>query len=450
MAAPRELTFASLPSGVVLSIFGRLSLWERLRCEAVCHAWRAQLVADSSLWVHLDLTRADGTACSEALLRGAAARSGNRMQSLRLLCDGVDENEPDVFHDALCAVVASNAATLRELRLAADAPDFGEVAQSIFHKCEQLERLAHAAPHLRVFEAAARCDSTHDARRLLCNEPPFEQLRLCSFCAEHYESDDEVVALAEHVSSHASLTSLSLQHVPLDSPAALDAVVDAVLARRLTSVTLSFCSLAPASAPGLARLLCGNTLTELTLQSDKDIEDPLMDYRAAALLGAALRANTSLTALSLQDVGLFDDCAVGIVLLGSLSAHPSLRSVCVALNSSAAHLGPPLQQALGAALAAVVLANSPALHTLDFGYCRLHDAGLAPVIDALRHNTHLRSVHCGGNGMSAALAQGVLLPAVRANTGLHGAMGLLAGEYNGTHDAIADAQALVAARPRAL
>jgi hypothetical protein len=66
-----------------------------------------------------------------------------------------------------------------------------------------------------------------------------------------------------------------------------------------------------------------------------------------------------------------------------------------------------------------------------------------PLLEALPHNTHLRLVACEGNGMSAAFARDVLLPAVRANTSL---LVLDAGDE---HDAAVEANALVAARAAA-
>jgi hypothetical protein len=446
MAAADEATFASLPPGVALSVFGRLSLWERLRCEEVCKSWHALLAGDASLWTHLELTPADGGACTEELLHGAAARARNRVHSLRLAFEGVDEGEPDLFHDALCVVAADNAATLRELRMAPVARDWAAAPWGAHQGCEQLEALLRAAPQLRVLEAAAHCEDAHAARLLLRNEPPFGPLRLLSFSASDYaiEDDDGFFALAANPSLHASLRSLALNGVSLRSAAARDAVVDAALARRVTRVTLAFCSLGPAAVPALARLLRGNALTELLLQSNAH-EEPLLDYAAAAALGAALRDNTSLTSLTLQGVALWADHAAAVVLLASLQAHPSLRCLRLALNP-ADMLGAALLRTRGEALAALLLADSPALETLECDYWHLRDEGLAPVLQALRYNTHLRALDCRGNEMSEACAADVLLPAVRANTSLRE---LHAQVVYGRSQAILEAVAIAAARARA-
>ena len=72
----------------------------------------------------------------------------------------------------------------------------------------------------------------------------------------------------------------------------------------------------------------------------------------------------------------------------------------------------------GAALAALIAADAPALHVLDCSDNKLTDAGLAPIVEALPLNHHLRELNCRDNGMSEAFARQRLLPAVRANTSL--------------------------------
>ncbi len=94
-------------------------------------------------------------------------------------------------------------------------------------------------------------------------------------------------------------------------------------------------------------------------------------------------------------------------------------------------------------LAALLLANAPALQSLDISYCELGDAGVGPVVEALRHNTHLTKLDCSRNDVSEAFARNALLSAVRANATLREleAANVYAGE-----DAAREAEALVAAR----
>jgi hypothetical protein len=210
--------------------------------------------------------------------------------------------------------------------------------------------------------------------------------------------------------AHASLTSLQFCQGSLAAPATLDAVVDAALACRLQTLEFYGCALCPASAPGLARLLRGGTLLTLFIAGGNLA---LLDAPAAALLADALHANSTLTSLSLQHLRLWHDAAAAATLLGALTGHSSLRTLSCLNNNVAGHA-----TVSGAALGTLVAANAPALTELDVSGCRLGDAGMAPLVDALPGNTHLRKLTCDGNGAREAFARERLLPAVRANTGL--------------------------------
>jgi hypothetical protein len=422
---PAPCTFADLPRALALEVFKRVACArERARCAVVCPDWRDTLT-DRSAWLQLDLTRADGSACSEALLRAATSRAGGQLQALRLVCG-------HALFGALCAVAAANAATLQELRISAPAAADWE-GRSI----RDLEAMLRAAPQLRTLEADVDCDNLADAQRVLRNEPPFGPLRVLQLAVSGYAAAaDVVIALAADLALHASLTSVWLYDAALDAPAALDAVVDAALARRLSSVKLSNCRLSPASAPALVRLLDGKTLAELGIAGGWGGQ--LLDAPAATLLADALRANTSLTALLLSGIELWRDAAAVAEIMGALVAHPRLRLLVLSWNEADSD-GVQTAEA-GAALAALLLANAPALQTLDICYSRLDDEGMGPVVEALRHNTHLTKLDCSWNAMSEAFARDVLLPAVRANTGLRK---LFAG---GLGRAAREAEALVAAR----
>ena len=71
-----------------------------------------------------------------------------------------------------------------------------------------------------------------------------------------------------------------------------------------------------------------------------------------------------------------------------------------------------------AALAALLAADAPALTELLLEDCRLGEAGLGLLCDALPRNSHLRLLDIRYNGVPAAFFRDRLLPAVRANTGL--------------------------------
>jgi hypothetical protein len=299
----------------------------------------------------------------------------------------------------------------------------------------ELEALLAAAPQLHVLHACAECMSAEQTHRLLRSEPLFAPLRLLEVSVRGLPAD-AVLALAADVADCASLTGLRVLGVPLGAAGALNAVIDAALARRLSSVELHGCGLTLAAAPALARLVAGGALTALNLGGNH----LLLDEAAAVLLGNTLRANTSLTAFTFAEAGFWQDAAAGAALVGSLTGHPSLRELKLVF------LRVPVvaAAAAGAALAALLLANAPALQTLDISHARLDDAGIGPVVEALRHNTHLTKLKLHGNELSEACVRDVLLPAVRANSTLR----LLAAMDFYYSAAALEAAALVAARTR--
>jgi hypothetical protein len=403
------LTLTSLPLPLVLRIFSLLPVDCRLRCSEVCRDWRSVLL-ERSLWTRLDVTAASGVVRLRAgvrvfgrLLHCAAARAGGGLQSLQ-----VDMNR--VTHAALLAVAAANAGALQELHTSDD---------DLLHAFspEDAEALLGAAPQLCVFVADLHRDCDEDAaanvqtvRRALRNEAPFRPLRVRHVRANLRQEDEAgVIAFAADVAAHATSTGLTLHDAFLDAPAALDAVVDAALARRMHAVMFYNCSLSPASAPALTRLLSSEALT--TLVFDRSIR---VDAPAARLLAAALRANSTLTELRLEQARVFDDPAATAELLGALNGHTSLRVLSLMGNRVQA----PYHEAAGAALGALLAANAPALTELNLLFCGLGDDGMRPLFEALPTNTHLRTLACSRNGISDACLADVLLPAVRANTSL--------------------------------
>jgi hypothetical protein len=393
-----------LPLSVVLHIFSLLPVDCRLRCAEVCRGWRSVLL-ERNLWTRLDLSATSGVRVPEhlghtldTLLRCAAARAGGGLQLLH-----VDTSR--VSHAALLEVAAANAGALQELH--------GESTDGVGLTLEEVEALLGAAPLLRVLATDLACEETdaQAARRALRNEAPFDPMRVRHLFANLGPEDDEagVVAFAADVAAHASLTGMTLEAAPLFTPDALDAVVDAALVRRMHTVALRECGLLHASAPALARLLSSDALTTLTC-----VGMDLLDVPAARVLAAALRANSTLTSLTLSNAHMFVDPAAVAELLGALIGHVSLRVLDVWDNGVyTAH-----QAAVGATLGALVAANAPALTKLDVSFCNLGDAGLRALFEALPHNTHLHALDCQSNDLSEAFARVVLLPAVRANASL--------------------------------
>jgi hypothetical protein len=352
---------------------------------------------------------------SDALLRAAAARARSTLLTLDVSALLGTITTPGLF-----AVVAANGATLRELRTSW--VGLGDVLM-----------LCVAAPQLAVLDVCTSC-GPREALALLHGEPPFDvpALRVREVLIEGHAPSAEhiqVMALmrgaaaafsglqshlprvAAAVAAHPWLTSLQLCEVPLNVPGGdLDVLVDAALARPLASLSLQHCGLLADAAPALARLLRGSrALTELGVSNR---QMPLLpDECSAATLADALRANTTLTSLTLHAVMLWCHAA-------AVQGHPSIELLSLEYNT----LYADCTHEAAAALAALVAANAPALRTLSLADNDAVGAEevLGPLFDALRANTHLRTL-CYDHDpqhLSQEFVRGVLLPALRANTGL--------------------------------
>jgi hypothetical protein len=426
-----------LPHAVVLDIFARLPADERARAKLVSRGWLS-MMSDVCLWTRLDLSPTSGVRVhvTDAVLRAAAgfARRAGGLTALDV--SGCNE----IKHAALLAVVKANAGSLRELRIC------GPCAWLSRLGIGDVDRLIRAAPLLSVFDATLSSVGYNvDVLAVLRNEPHWGALRVHALLVNYNDSlpaarTASVLELAAGIvgAAHASLSTLALLYAPLDSPATLDAVVDAVLARRIRKLQLTACELPHFAAPAFVRLLRGEVLTELDASPHED--QPVPDTPALALLCDALRENSTLTSLSLWGTThVFNSPQAATALMSALTGHPCLRALllgCGPLDGQAA-------AAAGAAFGALVAANAPALRKLSLNGFYLDDASMRPLVLALPQNTHLRelSVRLQIGNMSEAFARDELLPAVRANTSLrslacYGGLG-------------AEAQAHVAARAAA-
>jgi hypothetical protein len=382
-----------LPLDFVLAVFSLLPVETRLRCLEVCRGWRAVL-RERSLWTRLELR---GSA-TETLLRAAAARAGGQLHTL------VISGSALISYEALLAVVTANAGALRELRALQSGRFLPPAAP------ETLEALLRAAPRLHALHVntTVQCRSVADAQRLLSGAGAHAPLRLVSLEVKLGAPPpvEAVVALAAAARRHAPLTWVKLEHVPLDAAAALDAVVDAALAMRLEKLKLSRCSLSPASAPALARLLRGAALTKL------HVHGHWVSEASAAVVAPALQANTTLTTLSLDRVRLWLEPAAAVAILTALTGHGSLRELRLANN------GALLAGEAATALGALVAANARALRALDVTGYEVSEAGLRPLLDALPLNKHIRKLTYDGGLLSEGFCRQRLLPAVRGNRSL--------------------------------
>jgi hypothetical protein len=446
------LTLVALPELVVSRIFSLLHVDVRLRCREVCRGWRAAL-AQRSLWTHLDLTtvvhepRQPAAIMAnappplyDALLRCAAACASGGLQSLdvsaRPSARDVYRSAPLVSREALLEVAAANAGSLRELRQLT--PGFGADVETARQLLAAAPLLRTLALDLKVFMPdAAEYDALRSALR---NEAPFGSLRVSHLDALIYQEDEAaVLAFAVNAAAHASLAHVVLRQVSLRTPASVISLVDSLLAvRQLQTLDLFYCIFPLVSAPALMRLLGTSTLTSFSCAGIFATGEGMFP---AGVLAAALRANTTLTALDLCDNGLFEDAASAAEVLGALHGHRCLRSLTIYEDV--------LEEA-GEAFGLLIAADAPALTYLEVGSGE-GDAGLSPLLAALPLNTHLRSLKWCWYGISEALVNDVLLPSVRDNSGLrhfefaHDHRR----EAEARHPGVLEAEALVAQRPPA-
>ena len=397
-----------LPLPLVHRIFLALRVDERARAACVCRAWR-DAIAEPELWAELDLGDApSGLVVSDAALRAFATRAQGHLRLLRV---GYIRKEPH----ALLALVAANGQSLRELQVGESRGPVG---------LGDLEALARAAPNLRVLDACVQCNYT-DAVRVLRAQPPLAALRLDTLAVSFKDGGDDgalfgsfhavapVAAALSDAALQPTLARLVVDDANCGAGDVLGTLVDAVLSRRLERLELRGC-VSPAGAP-LARLLHGNVLRALEISDSSFIFNRpwFGSDDGATLVADALRANTTLTTLWMTGTMLFRDMQASCELLRGLVGHSSLRSLYIKGED---YIPEPV--ALGAALAAIVAANAPALRFMGVASLALGDLGLAPLVEALRLNSNLRSLNISGNHMSSEFARDRLLPAVRVNTGL--------------------------------
>jgi hypothetical protein len=425
-AVDRETSALSpLPIQLVHRIFLLLSVDERARASCVCRGWRTVLADPAAaLWTQLDLLALFERKLelykreperAGALLRGAARRSHGQRQRL------VVSWPLDAATPVLLEVLAANAGSLRELKLPCI------FALNCVRQLDtEVEDLLAAAPLLDIIETDATVD-WQDAHRLLRGEAQLSRLQLRKLLVYFtmYTDEGELAeplgglervrpvtdALAD-ATLQPTLSDLLIGSADLQQPGVMDSLADAILARRLRSLEFHVCT-SPAAAP-LARLLAGGVLTSLNLSGTPGFgAPPLFDPAGATLVADALRTNTTLTSLVVSDAGLFSDTEAAQTLLGALVGHRSLSTLELTYDEN---MGEPV--ALGAALAAIVGADAPALQSLDVRGCVLGDNGLRPLVYALPQNHHLRTLKLHGNYMSGTFARDHVLPAIRANTSL--------------------------------
>jgi hypothetical protein len=295
---------------------------DRARCACVCRAWRDSL-ADPALWTCMRPTVRRYGEAFDAALRAMAAKAAGRLEVLDL--SGL---ETYGVLPLLLELTTANSGTLRELGV-----------QRLKHVGAMgLLALLRAAPHLQVFRILndADVDNVAVAMRMLRNEGVYRPLCLGGLALDlkahvPVNANVDVHALASAVAAHASLRQLRLYGLWMPDVAALDALVDAALTRKLYSLTLDGCFITSAFAPSLARLIGGGYLESIRLAaiSTTEAAAPFFDSAAISVLAPALLSNIRLTNVNLSRTGIWADLTAAAALFASLAAHPSLRLLAV-------------------------------------------------------------------------------------------------------------------------
>jgi hypothetical protein len=374
--------FDALPEPVLRVIVLALPVDARARAACVCRSWRAFL-ADPSLWLQLDLTEAGGVAAvrvTENLVRGAVARAAGNLRVLSL------DDE-----DLLVKVIGSDGAQLQQ------------VNTGISLSVARLAASLAAAPRLQVLNADVRGCCT-ELLPVLRHDPPYRPLRI-RFLEVAYEGAPpvDVLALAAAVAAYEPLKDLGV--VKMEFARGLNALVDAAAERRVSCLALVRCRMDDETVPALARLLLRGSLDRLIVSCDGL---PTQEARMLELC-AALRACHMLEdlKLSLNPLG-GANCRVVTELLDAAASLPALSE----LNLRASIVQDTV--AFGHALGALLRANLPSLRRLGVSCCELGDEGLAPLLDGLAANTHLRELDCKDNDASEAFERDRLTPALAA------------------------------------
>jgi hypothetical protein len=401
----------ALPYAILLRILNLLPLDARCSAAGVCRAWRSTLLSERSLWTTLHVRDVRSSVPLPALLRTAVQLAGGCVTS-------IDVSDWSGHRGGLTAIVTACAASLRELRMLHPSRADPHAWLHPFSAAE----LLHAAPALTALHADVhfRAPGEEDGG-CLRGEPPFGPLRVRHLYVVAGGAQPGVLtALAADCAAHESLAELALGAANLSADGVLDAFVGAAHARRLARLELSSCPLGASTAAALARLLGegGEALATLVLRSDGP---PAMDEAGATTVSDALRANATLTSLTLRGSSLAGDARACAALLRGADGHASLRRLrfCTSAESYVTVTpSPAAAAALGGALGALLAANAPALTQLDVSDCHLGDDALRALLDGLRANTHLRALDMACNEASAAFSRDALLPAVRANGSL--------------------------------
>jgi hypothetical protein len=400
VAEQRTCAFPQLPLAVELRIFSLVPADSRLRCAEVARGWRAT-VAQPALWSRVDLSAESGVAqpASAGLLQAAVARAGGALTVL-------DVSGSRVGVEDLCTALRA-AGSVEEVHAAIKGG-----RASVTKSLTTMSTYLAAAPRLRDLFCDLSLDMNEVSTFVAANEE-FALLRVqmltLVFLQGDFLSPAVTVALRD-ARFQPSLSSLAVSGADFGALSAMDVLADTLCARqRLEDLFLINCKATAASMPALVRAMSCGGLTKLAVL---DVDLTFLDASGAAALGSAIRACGKLEVLSIWHSPRTILVPGLAALLGALVGLRSLTrlSLCRILSED--------NIATGAALAALLLADTSALELLHLGGCCLGEAGLGPLCDALPSNHHIRELDIRDNNAPPGFMRSRLLPAVRANISL--------------------------------
>jgi len=401
------------------SVLRLLPLDTRLRAREVCRGWRFFL-KDVCFWTHVDLS----ANCSVnprllldsrlglSLLRAACVRAKGSLLSVDL--SGVEEEWEDRVQDEwedepvplvlqwLDSASAANKASLRDL-----------VAPHMRLIVDHVTALCRALPLCRV-HCFVYCNAVEALPLLRC-EPPFALLSIHELCVlGDVDGDQAVLDLASALSVYQGMEKLTLSYVPLTTRAVVDALMDAAISAGIKDVSFVGCGLTQTALPALTRLIQSPGFESLEVWNDGRT---LFEGPAVPAFCEALRNCTSLKALELNSLHLWDDTAAATQLIAAMEGLPALHTVTLPWNPT--NGSPAVQRAAGECLARLI-ARSTSLRDLGVYGSWWAEAGMTPIFEALRGNTVLVELSFGpiDEELSPEFARDVVLPAVCANTSL--------------------------------
>ena len=442
--------FEALPHAVQLRIFALLPLDTRLRCVEVCRAWRRSLQDPAACWKHLAAVD-----CSYArfnpyhVLRAGLARTQGQLETL-------DLSAIEAYDGFVEYTVCPNGggAQLRELRLGP--LDFLDMVQ-VFHLLEatpQLQRLCVAVKLSEWFDGGVG--------KFMHENPHFKAVRVHTLGLDvnvaHLNDAQQGVLLAAIRAAVAMLTHAEFEALYVDcdelDDAFLGAIVDMSLAHDPPLRVLGleqYANWPDLSMQALLRLLRCNALPQLNLgmwsvRLESRLRNTAPDEAEAIFslsVYSAVRACTSLRAVAFGSRISFELYPSSSRLLSALVEHPCVERILpgdeeddleyldLVVNElqheAAVYCA---HSPIATAVAAALIANSPALLSLSLLDSRLDEADFAHVLRALPRNTHLKELTLGTSEdywspeydepayFNPEFIENELLPAVQQNRSL--------------------------------